>query len=245
MKNESSIKRNIAFFTPMVLYMVFIVVFLVTRFLLVALITKNPSLASQYLPRQYNLVPFQTVMRYLNNKGQWNSLDVVGNILLLVPMGIYIHALFKKKRFWKSALMALLMIVLIESAQFILATGSFDIDDIIMNFIGALIGILTFQLIYQLCKKDSEQSKTVLSAISITLIPILVATVVEYALWFPYTIIIPVGLVAFVLAYWGLYVLFYRYETKTVKTVFIISCLAMCALFFFFVLPMLLPGAGG
>lgn len=151
-------------------------------------------------------------MHYFNNnQGQWNSLDIVANLLFLVPMGIYIHALSKSKSIIKSLFLLLFIIVFIESAQFVLATGSFDIDDILANFIGVLI----FQLIYLLSKKDSELAKTVLSAISVTLIPVLIATVLEYGLWLPYIVIVPVSLLAFFIIYLGMYPLCVYCSTRS------------------------------
>lgn len=242
MDKRIKVKRALAFYTPMVLYFGFIILFLVTRLFLFSKITGNEFLNPQRLPRQYNLIPFATVTSYINpDTHQYAFLDVVGNILLFVPMGVYIRALFRERKIWLSVVFSFFSTCLIETAQFILATGSFDVDDILMNFIGALCGVLIFQLIYRLCKKDGSASKLALSAISITLIPLLVATVFQYMHWASTATLVPVCLVFFTASYLALYFFLYRSEAKSIKSLYSASCVALSLLFFVVVMPMVSP----
>lgn len=239
---DKKIKRAFALYAPMILYLGFIILFLVTRFILLSLITANANMNPQRFPRQYNLTPFATITTYINSGNQkFSFLDVIGNILLFVPMGIYIHLLNTKKRIWLSAILSLLSTAIIEITQYLLATGSFDIDDILMNFIGAFIGVILFHIIYCVCKKDSDLATLVLSAISITVIPLLVATVIQYALWISISIFVPTSAFLMILSYVGMYYFIYRNETKQVKWIYCISCLALCLLFYAFVIPMVSP----
>ncbi|MDL2293564.1 VanZ family protein [Ruminococcaceae bacterium OttesenSCG-928-D13] len=242
MEKHTKVRRAIAFYTPLVLYFGFIIVFLVTRFFLVYLITGNAYMNPQRLPRQYNLVPFATIGAYINpSRQRFAFLDVIGNILLFVPMGVYIHALSRGKKLWLSALLSLLSTVVIETAQFTLATGSFDIDDILMNFIGALGGVLIFHLIYRGCNRDAAASGLVLSAISVAVIPLLGATVLQYMLWIPAAVLVPACVVAFGAVDTALYFFLYRRESKAIRTVYLVSCIVLCFLFFAAVVPMVGP----
>lgn len=56
-------------------------------------------------------------------------------------MGMALPCLFKKlNRFWKVILTVLGIVVLVEIVQGILRVGSIDIDDVIFNVVGAMIG---------------------------------------------------------------------------------------------------------
>ena len=66
---------------------------------------------------------------------------LVGNICMYIPIGIYIeYRFFNKKNTLKIGLF-LIYIFLIELIQHIFKKGVFDIDDIILNLIGFLIGV--------------------------------------------------------------------------------------------------------
>lgn len=61
-------------------------------------------------------------------------------------MGIFLPLLFKKQNKLKNFILTNIAIILtIESLQFLSLSGSFDIDDLILNLLGAL-------LIYRLYK---------------------------------------------------------------------------------------------
>lgn len=63
--------------------------------------------------------------------------NLIGNILLFIPFGIF----FRKLN--QHIYLGLLMIVSIELTQLLLRVGIFDVIDIILNFIGFLIGYLS------------------------------------------------------------------------------------------------------
>lgn len=71
-------------------------------------------------------------------------LNIFGNIILFIPMGIIIN--YKKTSLRLKILFLLIIIILIEISQLIFNLGIFDIMDIILNLIGGIIGItLTYQ----------------------------------------------------------------------------------------------------
>lgn len=92
----------------------------------------------------WNLVPFSTILMYLRGSGGFfvAFYNIAANIGLFIPFGAY--ALFKKEQKTFSTvwliIFPLLFISLIEVTQFITRRGSMDIDDLILNFIGVLIG---------------------------------------------------------------------------------------------------------
>ena len=64
-----------------------------------------------------------------------------GNILWFVPFGYYCVA-YAKKSIGLTVLMGLGLSLLIETLQFVLGTGISEIDDLILNTFGCLVGTL-------------------------------------------------------------------------------------------------------
>jgi glycopeptide antibiotics resistance protein len=97
-----------------------------------------------------NLIPFKTISRYIIEREHYN-VDIilhntVGNIMIFVPLGIFLPILFKKYRsFTKLLIGVVVMTFAIEIGQFFLQIGQFDIDDVILNVSGALIGFAFFK----------------------------------------------------------------------------------------------------
>ena len=100
---------------------------------------------AQYFRQFTNFVPFKTlaeyIQRYNNGFRNLSVTNLFGNFVLCLPMGMALPCLFKKlNRFWKVVLWVLGMVVVVEIAQGVLRVGSIDIDDVIFNVSGAMIG---------------------------------------------------------------------------------------------------------
>jgi len=94
-----------------------------------------------------NLVPFHTLSIYLANLGSefWMR-NLLGNLALLLPLGLLGPiALPALDRWWRIALVALLYSIAIELIQLAVPDRSADIDDIIVNVAGALLGYATLR----------------------------------------------------------------------------------------------------
>jgi len=89
-----------------------------------------------------NFAPFHTLAIYWRNLGSefWMR-NLFGNLLLLMPLGLLgPFALPTLDRWWRIALLALLMSMAIELIQLVVPDRSADIDDVIVNVTGALLG---------------------------------------------------------------------------------------------------------
>jgi glycopeptide antibiotics resistance protein len=108
------------------------------------------TLQSAYpLPGQVvhgNLIPFHTLATYLDNLGSWFWIrNALGNLGLLLPLGLLGPiALPALDRWWRVALLALLVSTAIEITQLAVPDRSADIDDVLVNVTGALVGYLAF-----------------------------------------------------------------------------------------------------
>jgi len=114
----------------------------------VLLMFKLLFLRPQYeISYQYNLVPLKTIKQYINNREYFN-LDIwiknlFGNIIMFIPIGLLLpllhHRMLKVFKFTGTAVAILFSV---ELVQMLLRVGSFDVDDIILNTLGALIGLV-------------------------------------------------------------------------------------------------------
>lgn len=83
----------------------------------------------------YNLKPFWSYKQFFDNKGiRW---EIINNILLFIPLGTILYQLLPQKRV---LLLAIGLSVFIELVQLISGTGLCEIDDLISNTIGGVIG---------------------------------------------------------------------------------------------------------
>lgn len=100
-----------------------------------------------------NIIPFQEISRY-SISSELFLMNVIGNIALFIPFGFIINTYFKTKKVWTTLISALIVSTTIEFVQKQIGR-SFDIDDILLNTIGCIIGFL----IYKLYSKIPENFK--------------------------------------------------------------------------------------
>lgn len=106
---------------------------------------------AEYLRQSVNLVPFRTISGYLNawagGTMNWEIpfRNLLGNIVLFIPLGIFLPLLFRPLANFGRWLLALSILLLsIELIQLITRRGSFDIDDLILNTLGACAGFALY-----------------------------------------------------------------------------------------------------
>lgn len=104
-----------------------------------------------------NYIPFiETINMFKDNfMGIGNTIyNVVGNILLFVPLGFFIPLLFEKKnKIINIALYGFYASLAIELIQLITAINLTDIDDIMFNTLGAILGFFIYNVFYYVIKK--------------------------------------------------------------------------------------------
>ena len=88
----------------------------------------------------------------VQNIGIVNNINVFGNIIIFIPFGLFISSYLKSKKVFSVFFISLITSAFIELVQ--LKVGrSFDIDDIILNVIGSVIGYLLYLGLKSLKKK--------------------------------------------------------------------------------------------
>ena len=107
-----------------------------------------------YMRDCFNVVPFANIAEYFSyimNGGyvirNWAIKNMLGNLLLFYPMGIFLPCLFSVMRTLRSNIrISFFAILSVETVQMLLRIGSFDVDDIILNMAGWILGSLTLRI---------------------------------------------------------------------------------------------------
>ena len=143
----------------------------------------SKDLFNEYIHNSFNIIPFHTILDYVS---KFNSLydtrtiivNLFGNLIVLMPMSIFLPLLFKKEKNLKKFLLTVIVIALgIEVIQFLTLSGSCDIDDIILNIVGSLLAYIIFRINsinsiirnILLLEKNNVSKKTLLKIIILTL----------------------------------------------------------------------------
>ena len=100
-----------------------------------------------------NLKPFKMMKDYFlayQNGNKYLShllLNVVGNLIVFAPMGVLLPTLFKSMNsYFRFSIFTILIIIFSEFAQVYFGVGMGDIDDFILNFLGAFIVFIIFKI---------------------------------------------------------------------------------------------------
>ncbi len=95
---------------------------------------------------ELRLVPFNTVFGYLRGEKSLNFLAVnyLGNIFLFLPFGLILPVIFNKLNIQKAIVLGLLTSVIIELIQHFTGCGYADIDDVLMNVLGVILGAFSY-----------------------------------------------------------------------------------------------------
>ena len=80
-----------------------------------------------------------------------------GNIMILMPIPFIIYSIFNRLNQYLMFALALLIPLLIEGYQYVFKCGNVDIDDIILNALGMIIGYGILQIII---KSKLEKQKS-------------------------------------------------------------------------------------
>lgn len=78
----------------------------------------------------------------LVRRGDWFAFTYlfVGNIIWFVPFGMYLQYVGKQRKLLRTAFYGFLFSLLIETLQYVFGTGFSELDDLVLNTLGAWIG---------------------------------------------------------------------------------------------------------
>ena len=96
-----------------------------------------------------NFTLFKTIRMYIKYSYKLNSFEnLLGNIVVFIPYGFLFPYVIKRGRnFLVMLFNAFLLVLGIEIFQLFSAFGAFDVDDILLNCFGAVIGYLLYLIL--------------------------------------------------------------------------------------------------
>lgn len=99
-----------------------------------------------------NLIPFKGMRQILHSRDfSYVFSNLSGNVLMFVPMGLFPPLLCPKLgKGLRTVLLSAAVSLLIECTQLFLARGT-DVDDLLLNAFGGLLGLLAYRLARRLC----------------------------------------------------------------------------------------------
>ena len=112
--------------------------------------------------RSVNLVPFREL---LISNGRADVSEIILNVMIFIPLGIYVGVLAKRMTFNTKLFSFFLVSLMFEVLQFILKVGAFDITDIITNTTGGIIGLMIY-VAFEKIYTDSSKAQKYLNLIA-------------------------------------------------------------------------------
>ncbi len=108
-----------------------------------------------------NLAPFASILQLLTDTPASVAFDnIVGNVVLFAPLGVLLPLLFRRLQqwrqiFWRAAAIS----ALIEAMQFVTRARSVDVDDILLNTAGAMVGFAAYRTITALTRSSPTATR--------------------------------------------------------------------------------------
>ena len=118
-----------------------------------------------------NIIPFKEIFRYEAGTYLFYK-NILGNVLLFLPFGFFVGYFIKVKKVSVMLLLTFIVSLSIETIQ--LSIGRvFDVDDVILNVLGGLIGFILYKVLNKAIP-DKLKKNWILNIIIIILIILVV-----------------------------------------------------------------------
>lgn len=121
--------------------------------LLCATVLCRPALEEQ----NYNLRPFWSYFAMQEGRQDIASESIM-NVVVFIPVGFFLGMAFKTMTWWKVLLLGLCVSISIELMQFLFVRGFAEVDDVIHNTVGCMIGFGLYKFIEFCVKKSSRKT---------------------------------------------------------------------------------------
>lgn len=136
----------------------FIYILLMIYFLFFA---ENMGRADYERHYAYNLIPFKEIERYIK---YWDkigavtaSINILGNVGAFIPFGALLPVISHGRlKFRESIVLTIDMTILVETIQLITKVGSFDVDDMLLNTLGGIVGYCLYMILRAIERKFSH-----------------------------------------------------------------------------------------
>ena len=112
----------------------------------------------------YNLIPFKEIKRFIIYHDQLGMAAVfsnlAGNILIFTPFGFLLPTMNRKFRsFLRVTLLGMELSLIVECVQLVTKTGSCDIDDLLLNTVGGMLGYAVYAVVQHKRDRDADRRR--------------------------------------------------------------------------------------
>ena len=96
----------------------------------------------------YNLVFFKEIKRFWNYREQIGlfraAINLFGNVVIFIPFGFFMAMASKTRSVFAVTGYSFGLSLLIEAVQLLTKVGRFDVDDLLLNTVGGILGYIIF-----------------------------------------------------------------------------------------------------
>lgn len=149
-----SSKSKLDQWTPLLVKLLFVIYMIALVWILLFKFSLN--LTDLSYSRNVNLMPFGGSLIV---NGQIQLDEILLNVAVFIPLGVYLCMLAPKLAFMKKFLTVLAVTLSIEVLQYTFAIGASDITDVVTNTLGGVAGIAGYTAISHLVKNDPRLDK--------------------------------------------------------------------------------------
>lgn len=112
---------------------------------------------------RYNLELFREIKRFIIYRDQLGAFAVfanlAGNILIFMPYGFFISMASRSRGFFKTLFFSMGLSLCVEITQLFSRVGSFDVDDILLNTVGGVVGYIIFLICNAIRRKHYARNR--------------------------------------------------------------------------------------
>lgn len=143
-------KKNSKFLIP-ILFLIYLVLLV-----WIILFKLQFSISDLDKIRSVNFIPF-----YYDKEigATFHLKEVLENVLIFMPMGIYLQMLLSKSKYYKKLMIICGTSLLLETAQYVLSIGRADITDVLTNTAGGLLGLILYSMIVHLLGNKAKTNR--------------------------------------------------------------------------------------
>lgn len=135
------------------------------------------QMSLEHLPhiRNINLIPFGEML-ILNGAPDFG--EVFDNMLIFVPLGLYLAMLNFGRSHWVQILTAAGVSLVLETLQYVLAVGASDITDLLANTLGGAVGVGIYALCARIFKGRADKILLIFASIATVIFIVLFAFII-------------------------------------------------------------------
>ena len=105
---------------------------------------------------QYDFMPFWSYFWYFRGENDKLLTENIMNVVVFMPVGVMVGAVFRSMSWKKVLVIGMCLSVGIEVLQFVFRKGFSEVDDVMHNTLGCLIGYCLWRLVLRLAKWQSR-----------------------------------------------------------------------------------------